>query len=99
MDVGKRIAYFREMRGYTVNKLANLSGISQSYLRDIENGKNTNPTVDVLRCICEAMDISLHVFFTESADNDLDNRICVAIQNLNRTQQRKLLEFIETIKP
>lgn len=36
MNIGERIAYFRSSKGLTVNKLANLSGISQSYLRDIE---------------------------------------------------------------
>ncbi|MBQ9121824.1 MAG: helix-turn-helix transcriptional regulator, partial [Clostridia bacterium] len=35
-DVGKRIRYFREQRGLTVNGLANMAGISQSYLREIE---------------------------------------------------------------
>ena len=42
MDVGKRITFFREKKGITVNKLANLSGISQSFLRDIELGKKHN---------------------------------------------------------
>ena len=29
MEVGKRIAFFRKGKGYSVNKLANLSGVSQ----------------------------------------------------------------------
>ena len=44
MNVGERIKELREKRGLTVNKLANLAGISQSYLRDVELG-NKNPTV------------------------------------------------------
>ena len=32
MNVGERIKELREKRGLTVNKLANLAGISQSYL-------------------------------------------------------------------
>ena len=44
MNVGKRITFFRTAKNYSVNKLATLSGISQSYLRDIELGnKNPNP--------------------------------------------------------
>ena len=64
MDVGKRIAYFRTAKHYTVNKLATLAGISQSYLRDIKLGKK-NPTVEVLSYICEALEISLRDFFDE----------------------------------
>ena len=58
MDIGKRIAYFREQKGYSVNKLANLSGVSQSYLRDIEL-ENKNPTVAFLTIVCNALGISL----------------------------------------
>lgn len=47
MDVGKQITFFRTEKGYSVNKLATLSGISQSYLREIELG-NKNPTVEIL---------------------------------------------------
>ena len=50
MDVGKHIKHYRTLKGYSVNKLANLSGISQSYLRDIELG-NKNPTVEILSYI------------------------------------------------
>ncbi|MDE7234880.1 MAG: helix-turn-helix domain-containing protein, partial [Ruminiclostridium sp.] len=37
----------REARGITTNKLANLAGISQSHLREIELGQR-NPTVETL---------------------------------------------------
>lgn len=39
MDIGARISFLRTQKNYTVNKLANMSGISQSYLRDVELGK------------------------------------------------------------
>ena len=42
MNVGKRITFKKKKKNYSVNKLATLSGISQSYLRDIELG-NKNP--------------------------------------------------------
>ena len=45
MKVGERVTLFRQNKGYSVNKLANLSGVSQSYLREIELGKR-NPTVE-----------------------------------------------------
>ena len=41
MDIAARIKFFREQKGYTVNKLANLAGISQSYLRSVELGQKT----------------------------------------------------------
>lgn len=62
MDIGTRISYFRNAKQYSVNRLATLAGISQSYLRDVELGKK-NPTVEVLSYICDALDLSLRDFF------------------------------------
>ena len=45
MDVGSRIKYFRCKKNISVNKLANLAGVSQSYLRDVELG-NKQPTIE-----------------------------------------------------
>ena len=61
MDIGTRISYFRNAKQYSVNRLATLAGISQSYLRDVELGKK-NPTVEVLSYICDALDLSLRDF-------------------------------------
>lgn len=61
METGKRITYFRTQKNYSVNKLANLAGISQSYLRDVELG-NKNPTIEILSYICDALNISLKDF-------------------------------------
>ena len=58
-NIGKCISYFRSAKGITVNKLANLSGVSQSYLRDLELGNNNNPTIKILDCICQTLGISL----------------------------------------
>ena len=44
MEVGQRIKELREAKGLTVNRLANMAGISQSYLRDVELG-NKNPLI------------------------------------------------------
>ena len=67
MNIGKRITFFRTAKNYSVNKLATLSGISQSYLRDIELG-NKNPTIEILSYICEALNISLREFFDEQTN-------------------------------
>ena len=49
-DVSKRITYLRTQKNYSVNKLANAAGISQSFLRDVELG-NKNITVEYLSYI------------------------------------------------
>ena len=97
MEIGKRITYFRTAKHYSVNKLANLAGISQSYLRDVDSG-NKNPTVEVLSYICEALGISLHDFFDEKTAYNLANDpLVAAIYQLNIEQRDALTNFLNTL--
>lgn len=96
MDIGNRIIELRKKKQISTNKLANLAGISQSYLRDIEMNKK-NPTVEILTFICFALDISIQEFFTES-DSQINPYLLSAIELLNNEEQLKLSEFICTIK-
>ena len=95
MDVGKRITELRKQRNMTTNKLANLSGISQSYLRDIELG-NKNPTVEFLSYICHGLHISLHDFFAPE-QVELDPCLLNSLKSLSPAQQRKLADFLDSI--
>lgn len=58
MNVGARLIELRKQRGLTTNKLANLSGLSQSFIRSVElNEKGI--TVENLQLLCD----TLHDFF------------------------------------
>jgi len=50
-------------KGLSQQQLAEKSGISQSFLSDLENGKKS-PTVDSLNKICHSLGISLAEFFS-----------------------------------
>ena len=93
MNTGDRIRYFREEKKITVNKLANLSGVSQSYLRDLELN-NKQPTVEYLSYICEALGITLERFFADEKQND---EIINILEKLNKEQKKALLDFLKTI--
>lgn len=93
MDVGKRIHFFRQKRGLTVNRLAYLAGVSQSYLRDVELG-NKQPTVEYLSYICDALKISLEQFFSSEETQD---KLLNAIKQLNEEQKTALVAFLESI--
>ncbi len=93
MNVGLRLKEIRESKGLTVNKLANLSGISQSHLREIELG-NKNPTVETLSYFCDSLDITLSDFFEESLSSDISPALLKSIRELTKDQQLKLAEFL-----
>lgn len=97
MEVGQRIRQLRESKQYTLNKLANHAGVSQSYLRDVELG-NKNPTVAFLSIICQSLDISLKDFFNEDSESDfLNDPLIQAIYKLSPEQKETLLNFLTTM--
>lgn len=97
MDIGKRITFLRTSKGYSVNKLANLSGISQSYLRDVELG-NKNPTVEIVSLLCDTLGISLKDFFDDQTENNLgSDPLLIRIYQLTPTQRQALLDFLESM--
>lgn len=97
MEIGKRIAFFRTRKHYTVNKLATLAGISQSYLRDVELGKK-NPTVEVLSYLCNALDISLYDFFYDETQTSFsDDPLITKIYELTPEQRKALLSFLNSM--
>lgn len=93
MDVGGRIKYFREQKGITVNKLAYLSGVSQSYLRDVELG-NKQPTVEYLEYICFGLGVSLKKFFDAEDSGDL---LLNSAEKLNENQKKLLADFLNSL--
>ena len=94
--VGDRLRFFREQKQISTNKLANLAGISQSYVRDIEMG-NKNPTIEVLFQLCKALDISLRDFFDDDNKVLLNDPLSTRIYRLNSVQREALLAFLNTI--
>ena len=49
----------RETKGLSQEKLARLSDVANNTIVKIEAGKNQNPTLETLRKIAKALDVSL----------------------------------------
>ncbi|WP_276704327.1 helix-turn-helix domain-containing protein [Romboutsia ilealis] len=59
MEIGKRIQYTLTKNGIKPYKMAKEIGISQGNLYDILNGKNSNPTIKVLKKITDYLEITV----------------------------------------
>ena len=59
-SLGKRIAHLRKTRGLTQLELSVDSGLSQSFLCDLEAGRR-NPSVETLERVAMALGVSLSV--------------------------------------
>ncbi|MBQ8583297.1 MAG: helix-turn-helix transcriptional regulator [Clostridia bacterium] len=70
-----RILNLCEERGITVNKLAIISGITQSTLNNIVSGRNNSMTVSTVKKLCDGLEISVTDFFCDVIFEDLEQEI------------------------
>ena len=73
--VRSRILELCRQRHITVNRLATLSGVTQSTLNNIVSGRNNSATVATIKKLCDGLDISLREFFDVPAFDDLEQEI------------------------
>ena len=71
----KRIQDLCDGRNITVNKLAIISGITQSTLNNIMSGRNNSATVSTLKKICDGLEISIIDFFSDNIFRDLEQEV------------------------
>lgn len=62
-------------RDLTINKLANISGISPSSVKSILYGKSQNPTILTIKMLCDGLDITLGQFFSTPEFDTLEQEI------------------------
>lgn len=71
-DVGNRIRELGEKRKMTQYALANQSGVSPTYIYQLERGEKS-PTIEYLKHICWGLGVTLADFFkaTEAQDDKI----------------------------
>ena len=55
----KKLKYLRHSRNLTQQKLAVKSGVSQSYINELENGKKKNPSTLVITKLARALNATV----------------------------------------
>lgn len=62
--VASRLVLLCGQRGWTINKLATVSGVSPSTVKSILYGRSKNPGIVTIKILCDGLDISLEEFFS-----------------------------------
>lgn len=65
LELGKAIAKFRINKNYNIKQLAEKTNVTSSMLSQIERGIS-NPSLNTLRVIADALEVPLLSFFTQS---------------------------------
>jgi len=73
--VRARIMGLCRERGITVNRLATISGVTQSTLNNIVSGRNHSVTVSTVKKLCDGLDMTVAEFFSDALFQDLEQEL------------------------
>ena len=73
--VVKRIFELCDERNLTINRISNISGITQSTVSDIVNGTTANAGIATIKKLCDGFEISVRVFFDSPLFDDLEQEV------------------------
>ena len=73
--IQERIIQLCKESGITINRLATISGITQSTLQNTTSGRNNSITLSTLKKICDGLDISIKEFFNSPLFDNLEQEI------------------------
>ena len=71
----KRLLELCSERNITIDKISNISGITQSTVSDIVNGTTTNTGIVTIKKLCDGFDISVRAFFDSPLFDDLEQEV------------------------
>lgn len=79
MDIGEavkeRILELCREKNLSVNKLSNMSGVTQSTVNNIVSGRNHSATVATIKKLCDGMGITIEEFFNSELFRGLEQEI------------------------
>ena len=70
-----RILQLCDERDMTINKLANLSAVPPSSVKNILYGKSQNPKIVTIKMLCDGLGITLGEFFSSKEFDNLEQEI------------------------
>jgi len=69
-SLGEKIRRHRQEKGYSLDKLAELTGSSKSYIWELENRDTRKPSAEKLTRIAQALSVTTDYLLDESATPD-----------------------------
>ena len=73
--VKERILELCREQDITINKLSNMSGVTQSTVNNIVSGRNNSTTISTIKKLCDGLGITIEDFFHSELFRGLEQEI------------------------
>ena len=97
--LGKKIRQLRKEKGYTLEKLAELTDSSKSYIWELENKDPPRPSADKVAKIASVLGVTADYLMSKSqrppSDTVLDAAFFREYQDLDETTKEKIRELVK----
>ena len=70
-----RIVELCQQQDISVNKLSNISGVTQSTVNNIVSGRNRSATISTIKKLCDGFGITIQDFFDCELFRDLEQEV------------------------
>ncbi len=100
--LGEKLRELRKERGLTLEKLAELAGLSKSYLWELENRESQRPSAEKLTALADALGVANTYFLEEDVrtpeERHLDAAFFRGYQKLDPESKEQLRRILTTFK-
>lgn len=85
--VGENLKRIRKTKKMTLKQLEEITGITNSYISAIENGRKKNPSTEILEKLAKALDVNVVDFYDKPVLTDKDKK------DINKDLNEVMQEF------
>jgi transcriptional regulator with XRE-family HTH domain len=100
--LGEKLNALRKQRGLTLEKLAEMAGLSKSYLWELENRESQRPSAEKMTALADALGVAATYFFEEDVrepeERHLDEAFFRGYQKLEPGAKEQLRKILDTFK-
>lgn len=100
--LGEKLRELRKERNLTLEKLATMSGLSKSYVWELENRESQRPSAEKLTALADVLGVSASYFFEEDArepeERHLDEAFFRGYQKLDPVAKDQIRKIAQTFK-
>ncbi|MBU9478031.1 MULTISPECIES: helix-turn-helix domain-containing protein [Burkholderiaceae] len=100
--LGEKLRELRKERQLTLEKLAELAGMSKSYLWELENRESQRPSAEKLTALADVLGVATSYFIEEDVrapeERHLDEAFFRGYQKLDPEAKEQLRRILNTFK-
>lgn len=100
--LGEKLRALRKKHQLTLEKLAELSGLSKSYVWELENRESQRPSAEKLTALADVLGVSASYFIEEDVrdpeERHLDEAFFRNYQRLEPEAKEQLRKILDTFK-